>query len=218
LQFPITDRPKDLRETIKNIGKPDGTTEKEPEHATIFHHILASDLRQEEKSPVRLADEAQTVIGAGLTTTAWSLTTAVFFIVDNLRIQETLRAELRAAIPDPNAEDALSFQKLERLPYLSACIKEATRFAHGLSGRGPRVINAPMIYDKWTIPANTPISMTIADLHFDPAIYPKPREYIPERWLNSPKAPDGSSLDKYFVAFGKGPRSCLGIKYVFSVG
>ena len=213
----MTNAIKDLRKTIKRISSTSGTAEKEPEHATIFHHILASDLQAEEKTPLRLADEAQTIIGAGLTTTAWSLTNAVYFIVENPRIQETLKAELRAAIPNPNAEDALSFQKLEKLPYLRACIQEATRFAHGLSGRGPRVINTPMIYDKWIIPANTPISMTIAHLHFDPAIYPKPREFIPERWLSNPKAPDGSSLEKYFVAFGKGPRSCLGIKSVLSI-
>jgi cytochrome P450 len=203
---------RDLRTTIRKIGVSGPTSEKLPEHATIFHHILASDLHPSEKSPVRLADEAQTVIGAGLTTTAWSLTNAVFFIAGSPRIQDTLRAELRAAIPNPNAEDALSFQKLEKLPYLRACIQEATRFAHGLSGRGPRVFSTPMVYDKWTIPEKTAISMTIADLHFDPEIYPEPREFVPERWLNNPKAPDGSSLEKYFVAFGKGPRSCLGIK------
>jgi len=59
--------------------------------------------------------------------------------------------------------------------------------------------------------------MTITDVHFDEKIYPKPKEFIPERWLDDPKAPDGKSLDRYFVAFGKGPRLCLGIKYVFSL-
>ena len=56
--------------------------------------------------------------------------------------------------------------------------------------------------------------MTIMDVHFDEKIYPKPKEFVPERWLGDPKAPDGNSLDRYFVAFGKGPRLCLGIKYV----
>jgi cytochrome P450 len=163
----------------------------------------------------RLGDEAQTVIGAGLTTTAWALSNAMFYIVDNPRIQETLRAELREAFPDLNAPDALSFQQLEKLPYLRACIREGIRLSHGVSGRNPRVVDTPMVYDKWTIPAATPVSMTSRDVHFDEAIYPKPKEFLPERWLNNPRAPDGSSLDHYFVAFGKGPRLCIGIKYVF---
>lgn len=34
--------------------------------------------------------------------------------------------------------------------------------------------------------------------------------YNPSRWLTE----DAKALDKYFVPFSKGPRSCLGIKYV----
>lgn len=85
------------------------------------------------------------------------------------------------------------------------------RFAHGLSGRNPRVLKEPLQYKEWTIPAGTPISMTISDVHFDPALFPDPYTFRPERWLNNPKAPDGSSLENYFVGFGKGPRACLGV-------
>jgi hypothetical protein len=40
------------------------------EHETIFHELLNSDLPPEEKSDVRLADEAQLVVAAGLITTS----------------------------------------------------------------------------------------------------------------------------------------------------
>lgn len=172
---------------------------------------MHSNLPETEKSLRRLADEAQLIIGAGVTTTAWALSNATFYIVDNPRIQETLQAELREAFPDPNA---LSCQRLEKLPYLRACIQEGVRLSHGVSARLPRVANTTTTYQMWTIPAATPVSMTIGDVHFDEAIYPNPKEFLPERWLDNPRAPDGFSLDHYFVSFGKGPRSCLGIKYV----
>lgn len=35
-----------------------------------------------------------------------------------------------------------------------------------------------------------------------------PERFEPERWL----VKDASALEKYFVPFAKGPRSCLGIK------
>lgn len=39
------------------------------------------------------------------------------------------------------------------------------------------------------------------------------RVYNPDRWLSN----NAKALDKYFVPFSKGPRSCLGIKYENSV-
>lgn len=145
-------------------------------------------------------------------TTAWTLSNTTFYIVNNPQIQETLQAELREAFPDINAPDALSWQALDKLPYLRGCIREGVRFAHGLSGRNPRVLKDTLVYDKWILPEGTPISMTPGDVHFDEAIYSQPREFRPERWLGNPKAPDGSPLERYFVGFGKGPRSCIGIK------
>lgn len=126
-----------------------------------------------------------------------------------------LTSELRTAIPDIAISNAFDTQRLERIPYLSACIKEAIRFSLGVSARNPRVLTTPLTYDKWTIPSYTPVSMTIEDVHFDETIYKEAYEFQPERWLgDSPKALDGKPLEHYFVAFGKGPRACLGIKYV----
>jgi hypothetical protein len=43
------------------------------EHPTIFHTVLQSDLPPQEKTRDRLGDEAQLVIGAGVTTTVSDL-------------------------------------------------------------------------------------------------------------------------------------------------
>jgi cytochrome P450 len=70
----------------------------------------------------------------------------------------------------------------------------------------------PLEFNEWVIPPGTPVSMTIMDVHFDKELYPKPYDFVPERWVGNRKAPDGESTEKYWVAFGKGPRACLGIK------
>lgn len=48
-------------------------------------------------------------------------------------------------------------------------------------------------------------------MHMDASVFPDPFEFKPERWLGEydPK------MDRSFVPFTKGSRSCLGIKYVF---
>ena len=71
-------------------------------------------------------------------------------------------------------------------------------------------------YKDWVIPAGTPVSMTIIDVHHDEHVFPNSRSFIPERWLDNPKTKDGVNLNRYFVSFGKGARSCLGIKYVLN--
>lgn len=153
------------------------------------------------------------MIGAGLETTAWALTTTSFHLISNPPILAKLRSELEAAIPEATAQ--LDSLFLKKLPYLSACIQEGIRLSYGVSSRNPRISpDKPTKYRNFVIPAGTPVSMTIIDVHHDERIYPNSRSFIPERWLENPKTEYGTSLNRYFVAFGKGARSCLGIKHV----
>lgn len=157
-----------------------------------------------------MADEAQTVVGAGIETTAWALSVGTFHILDKPPIRKRLHEELVQALPDPSAMP--DWQTLEKLPYLKACITESLRLSYGISARNPRVVDEPVQYGKWIIPPRTVTSLTIPDIHHDENIYPDSHSYIPERWLGSPKTPNGSPLDRYFLTFGKGTRSCIGIK------
>lgn len=56
--------------------------------------------------------------------------------------------------------------------------------------------------------------MTIPEVSHDEAIFPDSRAFIPERWLDDPKTNDGVPLDRFMVSFGRGTRSCMGMKYV----
>jgi cytochrome P450 len=183
---------------------------KKSAHPTVFQELIQGNLPGPEKETLRLQDEAQLVVAAGVTTTGWALSTAAFHIINNPPVFARLREELEAAIPDPSAP--LSWTELERLPYLTGCVREGVRMSYAVTTRNPRLFSKPMQYKDWVIPARTPISMTIVDVNDDEAIFPQARTFVPERWINPPKTPDGSSLDRYFVSFGKGSRSCLGVK------
>lgn len=43
-------------------------------------------------------------------------------------------------------------------------------------------------------------------VHYNASIFPRPDDFVPERWLES------DELDEWLVAFSRGPRMCLGIK------
>jgi cytochrome P450 len=62
--------------------------------------MLHSDLPPHEKTPERLFQEAQVIVGGGILTTSWALTIAGFHIADKPHVFQKLRAELLQAIPD----------------------------------------------------------------------------------------------------------------------
>ncbi|PGH12815.1 hypothetical protein AJ79_04039 [Helicocarpus griseus UAMH5409] len=193
--------------------KPDATA-----HATVFSELLNGDLPPKEKADKRLQDEAQLIIGAGLATTGWTLSVGTYFLLSNPKVLARLQEELGESIPELSHEDptkGLDWIELEKLPYLTAVIKESVRLSYSTTSRNVRILPKPIQYGDWVIPARTPISMTIPFLNHDEEIFPDSRSFIPERWLDNPKTSDGSSLDRYFFGFGKGTRSCLGINLAY---
>jgi cytochrome P450 len=54
--------------------------------------------------------------------------------------------------------------------------------------------------------------MTALHVHNNEAIFPNHKKFSPERWLNQPMY-EGRQLERYMLAFGRGTRQCLGMKW-----
>ena len=167
--------------------------------------MLDSNLPEQEKAPLRIKQEAQNLVGAGLETVAWALSCACFYITSQPDVEEKLRGELRAAVPNPNS--APLWADLEKLPYLKACIWEALRLSYGVVARLNRVApDETLQYKQWTIPAGTPISQTITLINHNEDIFPDSYSFRPERWLG-----EDAKMDKHMFSFSKGSRMCIGL-------
>ncbi|KAG4435065.1 hypothetical protein IFR05_009455 [Cadophora sp. M221] len=202
--LPVVGMRKELARQVREIRDGLNDSHKHVDHPTIFHELLYSDLPEAEKSDARLGDEAQLIIAAGLVTTSWALTVASFHISKTPGILQKLRQELADA--GSTSTKPLDWHKLEQLPYLSGCVHEGIRLAHGITTRDPRLAPDTAIkYGDWAIPPNTPVSMTNVDILMSESIFPDPKEFVPERWIDNP------GLERYFVPFGKGSRACAGI-------
>jgi cytochrome P450 len=153
-------------------------------------------------------DEGTLIATAGSETTAWAITITSYHLVRNPDVLMKLGRELNTIMP--NSTDIPTWSALEKLPYLTAVIKEGLRMAGGMLSRFPRVTNEPIIYKGWTIPAGTPVAMTPHLVLLNDDIFPNPRVFRPERWLQNP------GLDKYMVAFGKGSRNCIGMHLAYA--
>lgn len=176
---------------------------------SLMEALLDSSLPESEKGLNRIAAEAQTAIGAGTLTSSHVLKGATFHILANPHIHARLMDELESTFPD--LSDPPNLQRLERMDYLLAIFWETMRNVHGVSGRLQRIFPDHVLrYKSVAIPPGNPVSMTSLHVHNDPAIFPEPYEFRPERWL--PLATEGQRLQKYIMGFGKGSRKCVGIE------
>jgi cytochrome P450 len=182
----------------------------EDSQRTMFHTLRDCDLPPSEKTLQRFCDEGEILLGAGGETTAKTLTTIIFYLVQNPALLSRLRQELRSVMPDPNSVP--EWKILESLPYLSAVISEGLRLSYGVTTRLPRIAPTETLHYKgYAIPPGTPVSQTCYFVLMNPTIFQDPETFDPERWLDKTKR-----LDRYLVSFGKGSRQCLGINLAYA--
>ncbi|KAJ5160941.1 uncharacterized protein N7482_007945 [Penicillium canariense] len=180
-----------------------------PPHTMLSFLVPSPSDNTKEKLQPKLSqdimiEELQTfVIGAG-ETVASAMVQALSGILQQPDLYKNVYEEIVQVWPEPDAP-APPIEALEKLPLLTAVIKEALRLTHGVVAPLPRIVPAGGAeIDSHHIPAGTSVGTSHVFIHMSPEYYDAPNEFQPERWL-------GDSSDKYLVAFSKGPRGCMGI-------
>lgn len=187
------------------------TTEKATT-TNVFQTILHSDRPASEKSHMHLTHQGLELISAGGETVSRVLSAATFHILDNPSVLDRMRAEI-----DPLfvSKDVVTVKDLEALPYLTAVLKESLRCGAVVSTRMPMVSPiAPLTYGPYTIPPGSAVSMTPSRILHDPYCYDDPYKFNPDRWLGPED--QVKKAEKYFFAFSRGGRNCLGMNLAWS--
>ncbi|KAL4913977.1 hypothetical protein BDW62DRAFT_205027 [Aspergillus aurantiobrunneus] len=84
---------------------------------------------------------ATDILVAGSGNTAITLAVAVNQLVRNADVDRALKSEIRQ--PSLQCRDDYDLTSLERLPLLTACVKEALRSATAVPGRLPHIVPGP---------------------------------------------------------------------------
>ena len=162
---------------------------------------LLLEARYDDGAPMDDAEIRQqllTLLIAGHETTAITLAWVLDFVLRRPAILARLTDEVR----DQRDPDAIA-----KLPYLGAVIDETMRIAPVVTDV-PRLTRVPFELEPGlVIPEGTPLGVLIEGIHRDPAIYPDPSEYRPERFLERKFSPTE------FLPFGGGNRRCLGAAF-----
>ena len=164
-------------------------------------------------SDMDIASECADVLLAGIDTTSDSLMFLIWALSlpQNRQYQQKLREELSHI--SVNAEGVPEPKALSHLPYLNAVLKESIRLYSPLPAFEPRTCPVDTVIDGYDIPAGTVVGCSPYCLHREEAVFADSLVFRPNRWLT----PEGSLLpesdikNKYFWAFGSGPRMCTGI-------
>lgn len=201
-----------LKEAERQVERVRGEVEKGvmSGRKTIFHTILAGPEDGEGGYVVpemrKVVGEAFGIAGAAVETTGNVLTVCAFWVLRMREIQERLREELVGAFPDE--ERPMEYLVLEKLPYLTAVIKEGLRLSYGVLYPLPRVVpkGGATFNGRW-VPEGTVVSMSTWLMHRDPSAFPNPDVFDPERWLDPAEE---RYRDRLVVSFSRGSRACLG--------
>ncbi|EQB52514.1 cytochrome P450 [Colletotrichum gloeosporioides Cg-14] len=150
--------------------------------------------------------QMSTLLDAGSDTTAIALTHVMYFLLKNPDMFTRLREEidLHAAI---DTDGVATYASVKNLPYLRACLDESLRLFPPVC-TGLHRVTPPEGYeiDGHWIAGGTVVAVPIYTAHRNPAFFPEPERYAPERWL-SDKAKDAQAS---FMPFSAGARGCIG--------
>jgi len=167
------------------------------------------DARDENGQPMgidELTAEALTQLIAGSDTTSNSSTAILFYLARNTEKQDKLYKELSDAFGPRGLSGVMEFEDVKGLPYLNAVISESLRM-HSTSSMGlPRIIAQDTEFKGERFPAGMECSVPAYTVHHMASVWGDPLAFRPERWLGE----EGKDLEKNYIPFGIGPRSCVG--------
>jgi cytochrome P450 len=150
-------------------------------------------------SDVEIRDALVTILAAGHDTTALALAWALEQIVPRPDVVAKIRDELSRVC----GGDSLRQEHVAQLEYLDGCIRETLR-VRNIIPFVVRVLKGDYAVGGVTYPAGSVLCPAIHLLHLRPELYPEPRAYRPERFLERKYAPHE------WDPFGGGNRACLG--------
>ncbi|KAJ8132386.1 hypothetical protein O1611_g1238 [Lasiodiplodia mahajangana] len=155
--------------------------------------------------------EAIFFLTAGGDTTSTAVSALFFYLLKNPRCHKKLAEEIRTTFS--NGAEIRNGPLLTSCSYLRACFDEALRMSPPTAGTLWRQQVAhqeePLVIDGHIIPPGTQVGVNIYAIHHNEDYFPRPFDYIPERWL--PDCPEYQTTNRNaFIPFSVGPRGCAG--------
>lgn len=162
---------------------------------------LMMSARDEDGNPMsdkELRDELMTLLFAGHETTATAMAWGLYWSNHLPQVKDKLLAEIDSL---GNSPDPMS---ISRLPYLGAFCHETLRICPVAMLTFVRVVKEPVELLGYQLKPGNYVAGCMYLLHQREDLYPQPKEFKPERFLERQYSP------YEFMPFGGGARRCVG--------
>uniref|UniRef100_A0AAG5D6J3 Cytochrome P450 n=1 Tax=Anopheles atroparvus TaxID=41427 RepID=A0AAG5D6J3_ANOAO len=171
--------------------------------------LLAAEAKEQiDEDGIR--EEVDTFMFEGHDTTSAAIIFTLLLIAHSPEVQQRLYEELQevaAQRTDPDEE--FTQRDYSELKYMDLVLKESLRLYPPVP-----FISRNISEDTWfgdrLVPKDTLFNVHIFDLHRDPAVFPEPERFDPDRFL--PENVERRSPYAY-VPFSAGPRNCIGQRF-----
>ncbi|WP_341525444.1 cytochrome P450 [Nostoc sp. UHCC 0302] len=163
--------------------------------------MAARDEHGQPMTDVELRDELITLLFAGHETTATSLAWALYWIHHLPQVREKLLQELDSLGDNPDLNNIL------RSPYLNAVCSETLRLYPVVMVTLNRVVKSPLEVMGYRFEPGALLAPCIYLTHQREDLYPEPKQFKPERFLEHQFAPSE------YLPFGGGNRRCIGMAF-----
>ena len=165
--------------------------------------LLAQDDEGERMSADELRDQLVTLFVAGHETTSNALTWTWYLLSQHPHVADRLHEEVDRVLGDRRA----TFADLADLSYTEMVLKESMRLYPPAWTLSARQASEDTTIGDVAIPKDSLVFIAPYVLHRNPAYFPKPEQFDPERF-----APEREQqLPRYgYLPFGGGPRVCIG--------
>ncbi|MEA5550228.1 cytochrome P450 [Anabaena cylindrica UHCC 0172] len=163
--------------------------------------MAAHDQNGQGMSDQELHDELMTILVAGHETTASALTWAFYWLDRLPEVREKLLQEINSLGVNPE------LSQIAKIPYLTAVCQETLRIYPIVMSGFIRVVKIPIEIMGYKLPAGTIIVPSIYLAHHREEVYPQPKQFKPERFLERQFSP------YEYLPFGGGNRRCIGLAF-----
>ncbi|KIJ63674.1 hypothetical protein HYDPIDRAFT_175981 [Hydnomerulius pinastri MD-312] len=156
-------------------------------------------------SELEVAYAVSSPFGAGIETTAGTLSTFFLAMLHFPEVMKKAQAEIDAVIGSDRIPE---FHDKESLPYVNALINEALRWRPvAVLGGTPHAVTQDDEYNGMLIPKGSTVFANLAGIMHDPIMFPDPDTFRPERFLET----TDPRLQTFDLPFGWGRRICPGM-------
>jgi len=164
----------------------------------------------EKLSEAEVTANSVLIVGGGAETTSTCLSATIYHLCKTRRAMQRLRDEVRRTFV---TSEQITLKAVADMPYLKATIDESLRIFPVASYITPRVTpDGGQLIDGDVVAGRTYVSMGQWYMGRSARFFDNPKEFRPERWLESDTTtrPAGLRVDEVLRPFSLGPRNCIG--------